>query len=383
MAELKIVSIIIGLDVGGAEKMLSRLAERYHEDDLIDHTIITLTDLGAFGRQLRRNGIRIYTVGLGNFFLLPFHFVKLIILIKKLRPQLVQTWMVHADLIGGLAAYIAGVPNIVWGVRTTDYNIESRKTRLIRRLCIIASYLIPTSIICAASSSLKNSSDAGYNKKLLSVIHNGFDYDGLQRAVGTGKQFREALGIKKGDLLVGNIGRFNTAKDHRNFIQASLLVSAEFPSAKFILIGRDISTNNSAIDLEIRETNLKEKFFLLDERDDIPTCIDALDLFVLSSRSEGFPNVLGEAMAMGVPCVTTDVGDAKIIIGPGGRVVRPQDHEALSGAMLEVLKLPQDSRKDYGKRLSLRIQKEFSLTKIKNQYVQHYLSLMQVTDLER
>lgn len=373
----RLVSIIVGMQIGGAETMLSRLSMEIMSDPLFEHEIITLTEIGIMGENLRQNGVKIHCVDFRKWYLFPYNLWKLVQLLKVIKPDLVQTWMVHADLVGGLAAFFAGIPKIVWGVRTTDYLVESRKTRLVRFICVFLSYFIPSSIICAANRSLEECVRVGYKKQILTVIPNGFDFDDLRKSLGKGRLFRSELGLKNDDFVIGHIGRFNPAKDHANFINAAKLLVKDFTNVKFVLIGRNVTSDNSEISALVNDPNCMENiFYLLGERKDIPVCIDGMDLFVLSSRTEGFPNVLGEAMALEVPCVTTDAGDARILIGDEGKVVIPQNSEVLSRAMADLVKMPSVLREDYGKRLSNRVENEFSMSEIKRKYVQHYLSLI-------
>src|SRR5690554_457154 len=139
-----------------------------------------------------------------------------------------------------------------------------------------------------------------------------------------GQAWRQSLRIPSDAILIGMIGRFNPEKDHHNFLSglASLYVSGR--DVKGILIGEGLDECNETLMAWVRELGLEKQLLLLGQRNDIPDILNALDLHVLSSSSEAFPNVIAEAMACGTPCVSTDVGDARLMIGDVGWVVPPR-----------------------------------------------------------
>lgn len=360
-----IAHVIIGLDCGGAEMMLRRLIETNlskSSENKNKHYVISLTDLGFHGEFLRKQGISIYTMGLGSVLDIPHVCLGLILLFRKLKPDIVQTWMVHSDLIGGIAARLAGVRHIIWGVRTTDYSIESRTTQAIRWLCSRLSHIVPSKIVAAAQASLESSLKAGYNAKKLIVIPNGFDIAALSTFRGQGSAIRAQAGVQPDELFIGCLGRYNAAKDHANFVRAAGLVASKYPNCRFLMVGNDLTPNNSTLKAHIDSTGFACRFTLLGERSDPAACLDAMDIFVLSSCTEGFPNVLGEAMAMGVPCVSTDVGDAAVLLGDAGILVPSRNSTALAAAVESLLVMPKAERVSLGQKGRERLERDFSIT---------------------
>ncbi len=326
-----------------------------------EHCVISLTDLGFYGPLLKERGVVLYCMDLRSPVGVLAVGLRLTILLRKLKPNIVQTWMVHSDLIGGIAARLAGVRHVVWGVRTTDYSVESRSTRVVRWLCALFSHIIPSKIVSAAQASLESSLKVGYCAKKLMVIPNGFDVSALQSYIGKGAVIREQIGVQSGKLVIGCLGRYNPAKDHVNFVRAAGLLAAHYPTCHFLMVGSDLTSTNAELMSHIEATGFAERFVLLGERPDPAACLDAMDIFVLSSCTEGFPNVLGEAMAMGVPCVSTDVGDAAILLGDAGELVPSRNSTALALAVERLLEMSFEDREALGQRGRERLERYFSI----------------------
>lgn len=376
---MRILHIISNLNVGGAELMLSRLvSDPLFRAQGLEHHIVSLRDEGVLGPVLKAQGVMVHVLNAGHVALMLLAFFPLSRLIRRTKPDVVQTWMVHSDLLGGLAARFAGVRKVVWGVRTTDYSVESRGTRWVRWVCARLSGLVPARIVCAAQASLLNSQAAGYAADKLMVIPNGFDVAQLSESLGAGKAIRESLGLEPGTCLVGCLGRYNPAKDHANFVAAAGVLARRFPYARFLMVGRGLDTGNSELWRLIDATGFPERFLLLGERADPAACLDAMDVFVLSSCTEGFPNVLGEAMAMGVPCVSTDVGDAGLLMGNQDWLVPARDSNALADKLVQMLTLPPEQRQRLGVQARQRVIETFSMTATAQKFMNLYASLAQV-----
>jgi glycosyltransferase involved in cell wall biosynthesis len=372
-----ILHAIISLEKGGAEAMLRRLVEF----DLVNgksvkHYILSMTDVGFHGKVLKELGVDVFALNVHGPFDLIVKWSKIIKLIKDLDPDIIQTWMIHADFFVGTAAYVAGYRNIIWGIRTTDYSVESKITRLLRWFCARLSGIIPKRIVCAADASLEASVDAGYSREKMTVIPNGFNVEVLRSFAGHGVAIRHSLGIQDTETVVGCIGRFNPAKDHGNFVLACGHLAVRYPACRFVMVGRGLTARNSELMELINVTGFADRFILLGERSDPAACLDAMDIFVLSSCTEGFPNVLGEAMVMGVPCVSTDVGDAALLLGNAGHVVPPRDSLALAHAVSHLVDMPKTERKAQGAKGLLRVESEFSMASAAYRFNNIYQALL-------
>jgi glycosyltransferase involved in cell wall biosynthesis len=373
---IRLVHVIVGMSNGGAEMMLRRLVEENLKNASgFQNVVISLTSIGDHGAALREQGVPVYELGLRGPIGLFSGLFRLTGLLRKIRPQIVQTWMVHSDFLGGLAARLVGVPCVIWGIRTTDYSVESSSTRAVRWLCARLSRVIPDKIVCAAQASLESSAKAGYALDKLIVISNGFDVGSLRLNVGAGIAVRQKLGIAPDAPVIGCLGRYNPAKDHANFVQAAARLAADYPACRFLMVGRDLTVCNSQLMELIRATGFANHFILLGERSDPAACLNAMDVFVLSSCTEGFPNVLGEAMAMGVPCVSTNVGDAAVLLGNTGEIVPARNSLALATAIRRLLDLPLAERQAQGAKGCERVERYFSMVTAARRFADLYASL--------
>lgn len=359
---MHVMQVIVGLSVGGAEHMLRRLVlAQLGSTPGLRCTVVSLTTVGPVGDQLSKAGVEVVALGMRSPLSAFVALWRLRQLIQRQKPDVVQTWMVHADLIGGLAARMAGVSAVIWGIRTTDFSTSPLSTRAVRWFCARLSGRVPHTIVCAAQASRIAHVADGYDDARMVVIPNGFELDRLQPDTQRAQAVRLRLGVLPGQVLIGCVGRYNAAKDHPNFVRAAGMLAASHPDCRFLMVGRDVEGSNSALRHLVDATGFADRFLLVGEQADVPAWLDAMDVFVLPSQSEGFPNVLGEAMAMGRPCVTTDVGDAAWLLGDTGLVVPPQDAKALAAAMHNLLLLPRHELHTLGQRARQRLTTGFSM----------------------
>ena len=332
----RIVHVITGLGDGGAEAVLYRLCTA---DTANRHTVISLMDHGKYGAMLEAAGISIITLGLQHGKVTLASFWRLHCAIRDLRPDAVQTWMYHADLLGGLAARIAGVRNVTWGIHNTtlDTKQSRRSTILIAKICALLSRRIPLKIVCCAEKSRLAHAEMGYDIERMRVIPNGYDLSIFKPDPTVGAALRSDLGLGITELVIGCVARFDPMKDHENLLKALALLRLRGQAPTCLLIGAGLDAENRQIADWITQYAPGGQVRLLGRRGDIPALMNALDLHVMSSLSEAFPNVLAEAMACGTPCVSTDVGDAAAILGETGRIVPPCDPAALADGIAEML----------------------------------------------
>jgi glycosyltransferase involved in cell wall biosynthesis len=373
---LKVVHVIVGLNIGGAELMLFRLIKS-HSKDVINHQVISLTSLGSLGPELIKNNIPVYSLNMKkNPLHLFFSISKLRKLFKKLKPDIIHSWMYHSDLLAGLAAYGIGFKRIVWCIRSTDISKgENKLTLLVRKLCSILSYHIPAKIICAAEASKIEHILVGYDKSKIEVIPNGFNIKSFTKSQKTQISLRHDLGISEDQKVIMSIGRYCNEKDHETFLKAAIYLCDSHEKICFVLIGRNILPTNSKLTSIVDSTKYKDKFYFIGQRDDVPNCLDSADIFCLHSTSEGFPNVLGEAMLSGKPCIATDVGDASFILKKTNWIVEPKDPIRLAKKISNMLSLDEIDRINLGKENKERIKENFSMSFISNKYLKLYKGL--------
>lgn len=360
---LRILHVVSGLKVGGAEMMLHRLIVA-SAGEAYDHWVVSLGVSGGMKKRFEDSGIHLISL---DFKSAPFFaFIELIKVIRSSNADIVQTWLYHADFLGGLAARIAGIKNIIWGIRTTDIHGGRFGTAtIVRKVCAWLSKCVPRLIVCAAEASRKAHVAFGYDARRMLVIPNGFD---LSRFVPNPKErlaLRHQCGFDEHLVVVGFLGRFHADKDQASFIRAAGIVASAHPNVRFLMVGRDLVTGNVQLQSWVNATGYAERFMLFGERADVPACLTAMDVFCLSSRTEGFPNVVGEAMAMGLPCVVTDVGDAAMLVADTGVVVPKEDAAALAGGIERLLEMSVPQREQLGQRGKARIHSDFSMEKVR------------------
>jgi len=361
-APIRITHVIVGLDVGGAERFLHRLIETHLDKPHFEHRVISLTSKGVLGPRLEERGVEVTALDMRSVTDAPRTYARLKRRLQADRPDVLQCWMYYADLLGGLAGRRLGIKGILWGIRNSHF--ESGGTplkRAVRRTCALASRHLPWRIVCVADSALEVHAQAGYDRSRMEVIPNGYDLDAFQHSATGRRRLRHELGLAPDDLVIGTVGRYSAAKDHASFVRAANAALAAHPGLRFMMVGRDVVKENQALCREISATRDPGRFLLLGERADVPDCLSAMDVFCLHSQTEGFPNVLGEAMCAGLPCITTDVGDACRLLGDEGLAVPARDAVKLAQAMNDMAGLEQAARQTMGVRARRRIAEHFTL----------------------
>jgi glycosyltransferase involved in cell wall biosynthesis len=367
---MQILHIITGLGDGGAEAVLYRMCKF---DNASKHVVISLQGEEKYGPMLTKINVPVYTLNLYSGRLKLASFLKLYSLIRHIKPDVVQTWMQHADLIGGVIARLAGIKNIFWGVHSTFLlkDKSSRTTILIYKINVFLSYFIPKKIIYCADEGRKVHERNGFAKKKGVVIYNGYNNNDFFQDNFLRSTFRDELSISEKTFLVGFVGRYDPHKDLNNLIGAfSILKQRQFKFTA-VMVGSNLDYYNSNLINEIEASNLSNCVHLAGIRKDIPSVMNGIDLFVLSSKSEAFPNVLNEAMLCGTPCVTTNVGDAGMIVGDLGWVVEPENSNNLANAVYNAAEEKNQENSLWVNRKNNcreRIINNFSIEKMVNRY---------------
>lgn len=374
---VKLVFIIAGLSVGGAENMQFNLLTRIDRTKFSCH-VISLTDVGEIGRRMTALGVPVEALGMRPGAPNPIHLARLILRLRQINPDVVHTWMYHADLIGGLAARFAGVPVLIWGVRSADFlRPDTNVTlKIVVSLCVRMSSRLPDYVIYNSQTGKTYHEGLGYRACDSLVVPNGVDVETFRPSVEARDEVRKELGIPLGSYLVGLIARFDSIKNQEGFIRAAWYLHQEMPAVHFVMAGPGIEWSNPKLNKLIDTARLTRVFHLLGNRDDIPRLTASLDLQSLTSGSEAFPNVLIEAMACGVPCVSTDVGDAAMILGDAGRLVPKGDMKEMARQWAALLKLPRDERRALEERARARVINQFEISAVVRRYESIYLDAM-------
>ncbi len=327
----RIVHIITGLSQGGAESNLFRLVCATR--DSWDATVISLADEGTYGAALRALGVSVHCCRMQGAGVLPGA-LRLLRFLRDSRADVVQCWMYHADLVGGLAARLLGFRALLWGIRNLRLTTGrvSWSARLASRLSALLSRRVPLAIVSCSAAAAVEHRRRGYAGEKMVVIPNGYDCDELRIDRPAGQALRLSWGVAPGEPLIGMVARWDPLKDHANLCAALQLLGRR-RAVRCALIGPGMDDGNRALGELLDRYGVRPHVVLAGSRADITTVMNALDLHVLSSCSEAFPNVVAEAMACGTPCVVTDVGDAAAMVGDTGWSVPPRDPQALCSAI--------------------------------------------------
>ncbi|MCX7423305.1 MAG: glycosyltransferase [Planctomycetia bacterium] len=378
MERVRLAVVVNGTGVGGAERMVGRVLTRLSTDEF-DMMVFCLDSCGAVADQLKAAGIPVLGMDiLKRRVPNPIDIVTLSHELKQFRPDVVQGWMYLSNLYGGFAAKLArrDCP-VAWNIRhsTLDAKIDSRAMRLTAWIGGKLSRWMPKKIVLCAEAAREAHCQVGYAPELLQVIPNGFDLGEFRPDPEARRRVRQELGLSEEVPLVGLMGRFHPHKDHRTFVQAARVVVNRVPNAHFLLVGADQVYTTSDIWSWVDEVGLRDHFHLFKVRPD-PAAIDtSLDVSVCSSTTEGFPNVVGEAMACGVPCVATNVGECAEVVGDTGRIVAKRNPQQLGDAIAELLSLPRADRVALGQAARNRICERYDINRIVAQYRKLWLEL--------
>lgn len=373
---MNLVYIITGLSTGGAETMLLKLLQNLDHNRFAPR-VISFTTKGEIGAHIEFLGIPVHALGMKPGIPNPIKFMWLVKLLYKLKPDVVHTWMYHADLMGSLAARLAGIKTVAWGVHHSNLSLHQNKrtTLMVMKTCARVSGWMPQRILSCSEQARSAHVAAGYCADKIVLIPNGFDLSRFRPNTGARDAVRVELGLAPDAPLVGLIARNDPQKNHPGFIEAAAQVHSVLPQVHFVLAGTGIDWNNNALAVLIGQAGLMECVHLLGRRNDIPRLMASFDLLVSSSYSEAFPNVLGEAMACGVPCVVTDVGDSAEIVGNTGSVVAPGDMAGLAQHLTELLRWPIDQRTQLGALARQRIRNHYEIGDIARRYESFYREL--------
>jgi glycosyltransferase involved in cell wall biosynthesis len=362
---IKVMYIISDLSIGGAEMMLYKLLAQTNRERF-DPVVVSLIDQGALREPIEALGITVLTTRMKPGRPTPAGLWRLTRLIRRIKPELILGWMYHSCLAAELARIFSGkrIP-VLWSIHYSISSLATEKnlTAAVIKLCGFLSRL-PARIVFVSRAGQAQHEPLGYGAENSCVIPNGIDAEEFIPSAQARLSVRAELGIPQDAFLIGLTGRYHPMKDHDNFLRAAALISKTHPETHFLLIGRGVEQGNQALCKSIGELGLGYRTHLLGERRDTSRLAAALDIFSLSSYGESCPNVIGEAMACGVPCVVTDVGDAAWMVGETGRVIPPRDANALAAGWKEMIDLGPRRRAALGSLARSRVIENFPIQSV-------------------
>ena len=368
-----VLHVITGLLTGGAEKALVRVAAGLR-DLGVTSSVVAFRD-GPIRDELQQLGIRTTIASPAR----PGAFIAHVRSLRRApapeRPTVVQGWMYHANLAGLAYGRMLGIP-VSWGIRQNigDGQFDKLTTRMVIRAGARLSSLAAATVF-NSTSSMRQHLEHGYTARGAAVIPNGFDVQQFSPNEEFRRAIRDELRLPSAAFVVGHVARLHRVKNHAMFIRVARQVLESRGDAHVVMVGRDVAGTDSALGREIAGTGYASRIHLLDERQDLARLFCAMDLVCVTSWSESFPNVIGEAMACGVTCVSTDVGDVRDLIGSTGVVVPVDDAEAMTSAVLHAASLEAPERAEMGRQCRERIVLNFSASTVARRYSDLYLTL--------
>lgn len=371
---MKIVHIINQVSAAGAETMLLNLVLRL-KDQGLDQVVFTLMPGGALLGVFQANAVEVRDIGMKKGVPSLRAMLQLNKVIAQAKPDVVHGWLYHASLAATLVTPRT-IP-VIWGIHhsLTSLAQEKQLTQMIiktgsRLKNRVARYVF------VSKTSQRQHLEIGYPSEKSETIPNGFDLLRFRPDQSVRQAVRNEWGFADEDIVIGNAARYHPMKNHIGLVRSFSKLAKQFHNVKLVLIGRDIDGNNVELKAFIAEAMLENQVFLLGEQRDMERLMNAFDLYVSASYSEAFPLVIGEAMACGVPCVATDIGDCRDIIDNTGRLVKPGDDAGLMQAMGKLICLTAKQRKELGYAARQRIEAYYSLDMISNKYTNLYQRLI-------
>ena len=371
---IRIAFVLTEFVVGGAEMMLWKLVSRMDRERFTPLVVGLSPRVDVMLERFTSANVDCRVLGISRAREAPLGLLRLAAALRQFRPDLVQGWLYHANIAASVASWVVSRRTpVMWSIRgAPDWNhLDNWQKRLTRwtgrKLSPLPRRIVHNSLAGAVAHE-----QLGYAAHSRVVLPNGFDTIAFQASADARQALRRALNVQDDAVLVGLIGRYDPLKDHRNFLRAAGLLKQNYPRMRIVLAGERLDQSNEELGRLIRDMGLADRVHLLGLRNDMNAVTAALDISVLSSTSEGFPNVVGEAMSCEIPCVVTDVGDCAWIVGDTGRIVPPHDSDRLAHAIGELMELGPDGRSALGKRARERIIQRFSLDSVVKQYEDLY-----------
>lgn len=357
---IRIINLIPTLDIGGAEAMLLKLSEKIDKNQF-ENLIVCIGKEGSLSKSFYSKNLKVFYLGMDNFTGIIVTIFKLKKLIHNFKPDILITWLHFSDLLGLIIKFFFPKLKIIWNLRCSTLSLNSISLKNIILVKFLALFSkIPNLIIANSFSGIKAHKKIGYKNKKFIIVPNGFDSNLFKPNPKYRTLIRKKIGLKEKDVLIGFIGKDTKIKGFDIFLNTAKVALEFSPNLKFILVGPGLNIKNEIIKKFFLKNNIKDKFIFYGTTKKIHEVLVGLDLLAITSRSEGFPNILGEAMACGVPCVSTNVGDCENIIGCKMLISNSFDSKALSKLWHKTI-INSQNNNSFSINLRKRISDKFSL----------------------
>ena len=374
-----ILHVITSLNLGGAETMMVQVLE--HTDRArFSPAVVSLRPEAPLADRVRRAGIPVHFLDMRSYAQMPAALRRLKALMREMKPALVQTWMYHADLLGGIAARsLTPRPPVVWNIQGSNLDPRGTKflSRVVCRLCALASRSLPEKIAVCSLTAMDVHERLGYDRARMIHIVNGTDTTRFLPDTAARDALHAELGIPPGAFVIGMAGRNDPQKDYPNFFAAIRLFQQQHPEVHFIACGAGVTADDPFLAGLRSQCAHPQRIHLIGPRRDMPQVYPAFDIKTLTSAfGEGLPLSLAEAMACGVPGVATDVGDSRAVVEGTGHCVPISDPAALCAAWGKIMLLPAEARAQLSRAVRLRAERHYALPAITARYEALYTDLI-------
>ncbi len=370
---VRVLHLIPSLRLGGAEAMLSKLV-RGMDRNRFECRVVTMLGDNPLADEIQAAGIPVDSLGLNASVPNPLALGRFCRMLRAFRPQVLQTWLYHADLFGTLAHALTPGAALVWNIRSSELDMSCHGWRLAAVRAVNARLSRRPDLVIANSAAGRQAhAGVGFKARAWAVVPNGFDMDVFAPDPAARARLRGELGLADDTALIGLVARWDPQKDHETFVKAAAILSARRSDVAFVCVGQGLDADAPGITGLLRRHEVQAPVHLLGPRRELHALYPAFDIATLTSAyGEGFPNVVGEAMACSVPCVVTDVGDSAAIVGETGAVVPPSNPIALAAEWEKLIAQDADGRRGLGKAARERIQAHNSLDSVVKRYEEIY-----------
>lgn len=358
----KILFFIRSLNAGGAERQLVVTAKGLAEQGY-NVTVLTFYSGGFYAAEFTGTKVQLLSLHKkGRWDLLSF-FYRLFSVLREQSPDVIYSFLGTANILAVLLRPFISPMRVVWGVRASNMDLE--KYDWLTRLgywveCRLARFA--DTIIANSYAGLDYAVTHGFPRKKMIVIPNGIDTKTFHPDKSAGKSLREIWGVAEDELLIGVVGRIDPMKGHSTFLEAAAMIKQQYSRVRFVCVGSGEVMYEESMQRQSTELGLDNVLIWAGRQSDMVAVYNALDITSSSSYGEGFPNVIGEAMACGALCVVTDVGDSALLVGETGLVVPAKDSKGLSVAWSEMLLLGNEKFEDLSIDVRQRVINEFSVS---------------------
>ena len=371
---MHIQHITLDLRGGGSFRALSNLILNDFNND---HSVICLRSNNQSYKLIENKCKYIMNLTLENPIL---DFFRLISFTLKANPDIIQTWLYYSDILGTLLKLILRSKKLVWNIRCTLANRRQFKytTNLIIQVCSFLSYFSPDKIVSCSKRSYIDHSKIGYFRKKFRIIQNGVDTNIFYPDESLRNSFRIEFNLKNYDHIIGMVARYDVQKDHATLLEALSICKNKGYSFKCFLIGSGLDAKNNDLMKFINKFKLKNQIVLCGARKDLNYFYNGIDFHVLSSKSEGSPNVTLEAMSTGTPCITTDNGDSTEIVANSGWVCPTVNPLKLANSIELAFNETEDNLHKKQKIAIDRIKNYYSIQKMVHEYKKMYEEILDI-----